>query len=216
MALSQPDLTVSLDKVACSSLTVTDNTGLYNAVTNPLGYGLPNGAAVNDVTDVVLTLTYSTLSSDLVYTMEVTNGVITACTLGFGGATPTDIISVLTNTDFPLNEFPIVADYGVDIPDFDDDVFKVTCVISGEADDNGTPTAFEYTAIDYEPVSCNTQCCIDKMWIAADPNCPTGCVNKVFRAQAILNQFEVACENGDLDSATQSLLEAKKYCDCGC
>lgn len=217
MALTQPDLTISATLVDCSGLTFSDDTGEYDATTNPLGYGVPNGPGLDDVTDVTLTLRYSRLSTDLVFAFEVTSQVITAATLSLGGATAVDILSELTSTAWPLEDFDLTADYGVTIPDFSDDVYKITYQIEGEADDSGTPTAFDYTTILWKPVSCNLSDGVDNLWAAVDPKqgC-TDCIKKVMYAEANLRTFEIAGEVGDLTMALNSLEEGERYLEDNC
>lgn len=216
MALSQPDLSVSVTLEECSGLTFSDTTGQYNATTNPLGYGLPGGLTSGDVTDVTLTLRYSRLSTDLVYVFEVTDHAITSATLSLGGATPVDIFSELDSTAWPLDDFNLTADYGVTLPDFGDDVYKVTYQIEGSADDEGTPTEFDYSTIYWEPVSCNLSDGVDRLWLDIDPSCDCDdCIKKVMYAEAQLRTFQVAGEVGDLTMALSALEEGERYVEDG-
>ena len=78
MALSTPDIQISLTvNDTCSGLNFEDTTGNYDAVTNPLGWGLPNGPATTDVTGFTLTLVNETESTTIVYTFTVSSSVST-------------------------------------------------------------------------------------------------------------------------------------------
>lgn len=217
MPVVQPDLKVTLSlKPDNEGLLLQDITGLYNILSNPLGLGLPGGPAVNDITGLVVTLTYESLSAAAVYTFTILNGVITGCTLAFAGGTPVSILSVLPSTVWPFvstNPFEVTKNWAtVILPDFADDVFKVSYEITGTS--GGNP--FDYTANYFIPVSVDTQNCVDLLFAGLDINCSCDSLHNAEMADASLKKFISVSKVGDLTTALQSLADAKKYCSCSC
>lgn len=93
MALVPIDLKVLLySDPEGENLYLRDTTDQYS-VTNLGGYGRPAGATSNSVDTVTVTLTYTLLEQDSEFVFTVLNGVITAATLSFVGATPVNILS---------------------------------------------------------------------------------------------------------------------------
>jgi len=222
MSVTTPNLSIvaSLNS-GCAGISVYDATGTYNALSNPGGYGLPLGPAVNDVTTVTITLNYRDFGTTLVYVFTVASGVITACTLSLGGATPVDIFTALTSTVWPFAEelpFDLTADYGVEIPTFVDDIYSVTYQIEG---DTVAPEAFDFSTLANLPVTCNTQLCADKKWASIDATCECKSekYNEVMYIQSLIYQTISATTIGDLTGALAALGQAKQKCDttdCGC
>lgn len=217
MSVSAPNLTIDVSiQTGCLGLTLTDNTGVYDAITNPFGYGLPGGPAVNDVTGNTIKLTYNNLSTYILYTFTISSGTITAATLSVNGATAVNILSDIPSTSWPFSTgFDMTADYGVAIPTFGDDVFQTDFGITGTV----APDDFDFTTVAYTPVGCATRCCINKMWIDIDPSCSCSneATNKANYAEALYNQFVYACQDGNLTVALTALNEAQKFCEnCGC
>lgn len=222
MALTRVNLTIETTKGDdCASLFLEDQTGSYNAVTNPLGYGVTNGAAVNDVTSVVVVLRYSSLGTYLTYTFTVASGTITAATLAMGTATATDILAELASTTWPFVSptlFELTADYGVTIPSVTDGVYETEYTISGTASDSGTPTAFSYTTSEQFVLACTAKCCISKLYAALDPSCACcdEAQDKADEAYTWLQVAYAAAEYGDTTKAVAALKKAQELCDCGC
>lgn len=217
MAVTSPDLDITLTiQDDCAGLTLTDATGDYDVSTNPFGYGLPGGPTVNNVTLVEIALSYGALDTTLEYSFTVLNGTITAATISLGGATPVSILSALESTDWPFSDgFDLTADYGLTIPDFEDDIYSVTYTISGTA---AGPEVFDFSSVVKKSVSCQTECCIQKKFIALDPKC--GCepdaVLTALWGQALLNQATFSAQYGYTDKAIEALNKAKDLCDSDC
>ena len=138
MAVTAPNFTIILSvDSGCSELNLVDSTGEYSALTNPLGYGLPSGPSTTDVTGCEIVVTLNTLGTTLTYDFTIASGVVAAATLAIGSGTPTSILSSLTSTAWPfivdVNPFNLVGDYGVTIPEFTDEIFKVEYNITEEA-----------------------------------------------------------------------------------
>lgn len=225
MAVIAPNLNISVSILTgCTGLELTDNTGHYDAVTNPYGYGLPTGPTIDDVTEVIITNYYNSLGTDAEYVFTVASGVITAATLSLGGVTPVDILSSLDSLVWPptsANPLNLTQTWGtVEMPEFADDVFKTEYTISGEV---AGPEAFTFTSVTYTPVGCNLRCCIDKKWQALDPacSCSDDKLKTAMKLEGLYNNFYYSTDAGNLTDALTSLTEAQRYCDaltggCGC
>jgi len=221
MPATQPNLTIDVyTNSGCSELLLQDTTGEYDVNTNVGGYGLPGGPTLDDITLCEIIVTYNSLGAYITYSFTVLSQLIVAATLAVGGGAPTNILTSLPSTVWPFeaaNPFNLVDGYGVTLPTFTDDVFKVEYSIEGTV-----PDTFDFDTIAYEPVVCNSRCCINRKFIALDPSC--GCSNDKIKSalygEALLNQVEIAAEQGDLTGALQALSELNKLCgqegDCGC
>ena len=223
MAVTQVNLTIDVSvNSGCSELNLVDATGDYGP-TNPLGYGVPGGPTTADVTGNEIVVTFNTLGTYITYDFTIASNVITAATLAIGSGTPANILSSLTNTDWPfladVNPFNLVGDYGVTLPEFTDEIFKVEYNITGEI---AGPESFDFDTVAYEPVICNSRCCINKKFQASDPSC--ACSNdKVTQAllgETYIKQVEIASEQGDLTTALSALEQLRLMCaqegGCGC
>lgn len=197
----------------CDELLLEDETDLYSS-DNTGGYGSPN-PAVNDVTGVTITLTYSKLGVDLVFALTLVNGVITAATMTFDSATPINILSLLTSTTWPFtsaNPFSLTTtDYSDTLPALADMVYEVEYVIEGST--GGTP--FEYTTTDTELVSCETCCCISKKGVKIDINDTDNLVKNLIPS-AMLKVAKYANANGNTDQANTFQTRAMDICENGC
>lgn len=224
MALERVNLSIDFDpNSTCDGLTFQDTTGSYNAVSNPEGYGLPNGIVVNDITAAEITLEYESESADITYAFTVASGVVTAATLSVAGATAVNILSELASTTFPFtsaNPFDLAGDYGVTIPEQNDGLYQVVYTISGTSTGGGAlpSQTFSYTTSIEQLITCATNCCISKMEADLDPNC--GCHSEAFdkavRARAYLNMAISAAEYGKTDEAKEALTKASSMCEGGC
>lgn len=226
MALSILNLTVELySNDDCDGLILEDITGLYSA-NNLNGYNLPNGVAVNDVTELVITLNYTILSVSAVYTFTIVNGVITAATIEFNGASPVDILSQLSSTAFPFtstNPFEFFNSYvdgssTIALPSIEDGAYSVSYNITGSALDVTTETDFDLTATDMVLVDCATCCCINNLFAAIPEDC--GCDDSkslnAITAKSYLEIARYAVEVDNSERANIFINKAKTVCDCDC
>lgn len=214
MAVSQPNLKIQTILSGCIGLQLVDNTGVYNATTNPFGYGLPTGPAINDITQLNITLTYNSLGTTAAYIFTIASGTITAATLSLGGVTAVNIFANLTSTVWPFttsNPFDLTSvNYGVVMPQFNDEAFQINYEIIGFID----PDDFDFTSISYLPVGCNLRCCINKKWQEMDPNCDCSS-DKMYEAnylESLYNKFYWACDAGNLTEALTALREGQAKC----
>lgn len=223
MAVTQPNLTIELTQNSgCSGISLADTTGVYGVDGNTNGYGLPGSPSINDVTTVIVVLTYNSLGSYITYYFTLLNGVITACTLGIQGATPVDVFGALTSNVWPFTTilpFNLTGDYGITLPTFVDEIFTVDYTIEGVI--SGDEFIFGTTRS--TTVLCNSRCCLDKKWTAIDPTC--SCSNEAMSdamlGESLYNKTIWSAEYNDLTGALEALNSLKRLCDescggCGC
>lgn len=220
MAVSQPNLTATLALVSVTNqdddISIYDATGTYNAVTNPGGYGLSGGPAVNDVTGVVITVTPNFLATTLVYTLTILNGVITAATLSIGGFAATNILAALTSTVWPFSStvpFLLFKEYVDTPPVLIDDVVKVDYRITGTSGVD----PFDFTTTSFQARTTDAECCVKEKFQALHPIQLDGddYDNAVY-LKGLLYKIEYAGRYGDLAGALDAFTELKRDCDCGC
>lgn len=225
MAVSPLNLTISLAKnSACTSILLTDVSGVVGVDGNTTGYGISGGPAVNDVTSLAIVVTYNSLPTTITYTFTISSGDITACTLTIASGTPADIFDELdpSNLVFPFtadNPFSLFADYGVSIPNFTDDIYSVSYTIEGEV----SAEAFEFEAQDLIAVLCASQLCINKKFAALDWTCE--CASKksqqAMLGQSQINQVNASTAIGDVSVGLAALERLNLICGttsggCGC
>lgn len=214
-----PDFNIEITTLqGCTGLQLIDATGFYPE--KPFGYDAPTGVEIEDVTSVTITLYYSSMSTSTIYVFTLNDGEITAATLSLGGVSPVNIFGSLTTFEWPFtseNPFELTKNYGVTLPEFADDVYKITYTVASTGDD------YEFSSVVYYPVGCNIKCCIDKKWQAIDPSCSccSDKMNKALYLESLYNQFYYSCVAGNLTQALQALREAKRECGqttggCGC
>ena len=150
------------------------------------------------------------------------SGVITDATLAIQTGTPTNIFAMLTSTVWPFattDPFNLVADYGVSIASFTDDVYSVSYTIEGTVGVD----AFSFNTVANASIVCQTQCCINKKFADVDwaCDCSSDKMRQAMKGQALINQVGYATSIGDLSAAITALNQAKLICDtsqggCGC
>jgi len=223
MPVTQLDLEVDLAlNNAFDTLYITDITPAYNVVSEPFGYGSPNGVAINDVTGLVLTVNYTQLQVSAVYTFTIINGTITAATINFNGLGAQTILSQLNSTTFPLNGFMLLNSYTYgssqvyNLPSLVDGAYGVIYNITGSASVSGTPTAFDLSTTDMILQKLATQCCMDEIFNKVDIDCDSKEANKAILSQSYLSIAESSVKNEDYVKANLFINKAKSLCDCGC
>lgn len=206
-----PAPTMSIEVVnneTCNGLLFTDET-TYSAGT----------VLSSTVTTATVKLEYSTLGTYINYIFTVNNNVITAAVLGVATENPAEstvITGELASTVFPLTDFDLSADYGVTIPDVEDGVYNTTYTIEGSS---GTPPAsYEYDTVEQAIVTCETDCCISKLFVDIDPE---GCCDDkkwltAMRAASYLSAARFSTQVGYVDNAVAALNVASSICEAGC
>jgi len=224
MAVSPPLLTIQLDTSSdCTTINLSDTTGIVGDMGNTTGYGGSNGVAVNDVTTVTIVVTYGSLATTITYVFTVASGVITACTLKIASGTPANILTELVSTAWPFTTsvpFSLFGDYGVVIPNFTDDVYTVSYQIEGT---NVTPEVFDFTTQENKVVLCAAQLCINKKFADIDwaCECSSDKSKQAMLGQSYINQITASVGLGDLTTALSALEKVNRLCDtanggCGC
>lgn len=210
-------LTITLTvNTTCENITLKDTTGVYDATTNPLGYGMPGGIATSDVNTIIIVVNLSG-GVYLTYTFTIVAGNITAATLGISGATPTSILASLSSAvwyTLMSGGFGLFTDYGVTLPTFADGIYEVDYTVKGTSSD----TLFNYTTSVTKLVMCDACCCVSKMGVNIDPecNCSEDALWNFLKADAYLQVAKFATQVGNTDRAQLALDKATNLCDCGC
>ncbi len=210
--MSRPNLSIDTEiNEACDTMTVWDTTDDYGGGT----------VTTASVTSVIVIARNKTTGTYITYTFTVGTNVITAATISLDGGTPTDILSELSSTAWPfivdVNEFDLFADYGVTLPDFDDAVYQIEYTIAGEvSDDRGGFVPYSYTTSKATLKSCDTCCCISKMFASIDPDCDCGdkSIKLATEMDAWLKVAIAAANLGQTEKAVEALTKAKEMCDC--
>ncbi len=209
MAVSQPNLTIALtENTGCSGISLADTTDDYGVGSNP---------SVNDVDTVTIDVEFGSLETTIEYIFTVSSGTITACTLSIAGDTPTSIFSSLPSTVWPFTTttpFDLTADYGVTLPTFADDVFTVDYTIEGTSGGDD----FSYTVTEGTTVLCNSRCCLDKLWIAIDPNCSCSneAMSEAMLGESLYNKVVYSAQYNDITSALAALTSLQRLCNSNC
>lgn len=226
MAVSSPNLTISLTKnFTCTSVLLEDVTGEEGVDGNTDGYGVSGGPTHDDVTELVIVVTYNSLPTTITYTFTIAGHLISLCTLAIASGTPVDITAELPaeNLNFPFianNPFDLFADYGVSIPDFIDDVYTVSYQITGAITG---PEAFDFTTESILPTLCSSQLCVNQKFADIDWGCECASekAKTAMLGQAYINQVGSSVALGDLTTALSALAKLRTLCastdgGCGC
>lgn len=202
----------------CSKLLFTDSTGFLMSDSldnqNDLGYGLTGGITLNDVTSAKLNVYYPTITTPIVFTFLIEDGVIVSATLTDLQLVTHDITSLLASTDFPLTNFDITLGYGVTLPEVTDGLFAWDYSIYGKADS----VDFAYTTSDAILSTCAADCCVEKSYLEIDANC--GCfdnkIKNIITTEVFLSASKYAMNAGQSTKADDLLTKAKEICDSNC
>ncbi len=182
----------------CLSFSFRDDTGIYNATSNPTGYGGANPAT----TDMAM--------ASLV--MILADGTSQTFTLGFYPLFPNTngMLFKITNVNLGL---------AADVP-ITDWLPYITYHVSENSDGSDG-----YTTSKYCFVSCQSQCCVDKLNAriehAGDCNCTNAAREKWSQANALLVSIQNAlnCSTPQPNKANvdlQALTELCAQSGCGC
>lgn len=203
----------------CKTLKFSDVTGFLvttcNDEYNANGYGLSGGIALDDVTQAILNVYFTSITTPITFTFTIASHVITACTLTDLNGTVTDITTLLESTAFPLTDFNITLDYGVTLPELSDGITKWDYTISGLDADN---ESFSYTTSDEVLITCSADCCVEKSYLEIDANC--GCfdnkIKKIISSEVFLQGAKYAMNVGQDSKAESMLAKAKELCEANC
>jgi hypothetical protein len=168
--------------------TVDDTTGVYDATSNPGGYGSPN-PATSDVTAAYIKVT---MSDGTIYTID---------------AYPTLPNTAGTTFSVTSEDIGQAAD-----EQFLDDVSTIDYVVLGVS--SGTP--FAYTCGRLEVFMCNALCCVNEKMANIEVGC--GCKSNAETEDLMLNLkgTEYAAECGKQEKALALLNYVNDKCDSSC
>ena len=225
MAVSPLNLTISLTKTSdCTSILLQDISGVVGTDGNTDGYDISGGPAHDDVDTLTIVVTYNSLPTTITYVFTLVNHAVTACTLRIASGTPADIFAELdpSNLIFPFeaaNPFSLFADYGVEIPEFIDDVYTVSYTIKGEV----SAESFDFTTEESLAILCSSQLCVNQKFAALDWGCECASdkAKTAMLGQAYINQVGSSVALGDLTTALSALAKVRSLCastdgGCGC
>lgn len=206
----------------CTKLVFSDTTGFFVTACqgdqNNLGYELTGGITLNSVTSAILNVYYPGIAVPIIFNFTVLNGVITNATLTNLNSVITNITSLLTSTIFPLFNFEISKNYGVTLPAINDGLYSWDYTIVGAISSVGSTTPFSYTTSDKALISCKTNCCILKSYVALDLNC--GClednISKIIKSEVFMNASKYSAQVGQYVKSEDLLNDAKDICNFNC
>ncbi len=199
----------------CTKLTVEDVTGDYNASTNPLGYGLPNGIAYNDVTKITINVYYPSITTPIIYIFTLASGTVTALSVYDLNGTAYDIFADLADL-YIDGVFNLTGTDAFTLPTISDGLFNVEYTISGI--ESVTSTEFNYTTNSYFLSTCTVDCCITNMYKNLDMccDCSEGAIDKIQKAEVFLSGAKYAIAVGQNDKAVCLLDKASDICEGNC
>lgn len=218
--LTRIDLSGCLEiEDGCSKLLFSDDTGFKTSECaddqNDLGYGLTGGIALNDVTEAILNVYFVGQTVPFTFTFTIASAVITACILTDLNGNDTDITADLESTVFPLTDFQINLEaYGVTFPELTDGIITWDYTISGIS----SSLSFEYTTSGGGLSTCNTDCCIEKKYLAIDTECECleDKLDSIIMSEIFLNGAKFAINVGQDSKADAMIAKAKEICDDNC
>lgn len=222
-AKGTPDLEISASIATdLLSFNFSDDTGLYNVTTNPIGYGTPN-IAINDVTQVKVFITQYRQTIPIYIVFTVASGVISQAILTIPNGTSTDVTSLLTSTIWPFSNSTTNP---LNIPNtwlglsstqtIPDQVWTFGYEIIGAYTTSQAYTFDLNTSID-ELVDCTVKCCNEKQY-ANLFLCGCGCDDNQLIANktwAMIKSARACANLGRYDSAQCAITKAIELCG-GC
>jgi hypothetical protein len=216
MALTRPNLTIqTVLSEKCTKITVQDITGAYNATTNPLGYGLPNGIALTDITSIVIDVYYPSVTVPITYTITQVAGTPTALTVTDLNGTVYDIFADIA-TLYVAGVFNLTGETAFTLPKITDGIFNVVYTISGI--DAIQSLEFNYTTNKEFLSTCSIDCCILNMYQNLDMccDCSEDAKLKIQDAEVMLTAACFAIESGNTSKAQCLLDKSIALCDNNC
>ena len=184
----------------CKTIKFSETTGVYNASSNPGGWGAPN-PLIADVTSWVVAFTLPSGTTTTFDSAEL--GPLNPF-INFPDDTGTEEVS-LTMANFG----------GAATSAFQDGVYSITYTVNGDVN-AGVDT---YTAVTTQTffLTCQIRCCIDKMFhLASQADC-TDCkpekLNNALEAESYLKAAEFAAACGKIEMAKKHLAKAQWICN---
>ncbi len=172
---------------SCKQLQFSELTGIYNAISNPGGYGSPN-PVWDDAISAVLTITLGD---------GVTSYNIDLYATGYFPTNDRTFEYTLVNEDFGYTT-------GDKIPD---QILTLKYTI-------GFGDSTIYSTTIYKGLICNTKCCVQSMLKDIDwtCDCSTVAINNYLQAKALYDGLLSSIDCGDRNSFTNQLNQLNKIC----
>jgi hypothetical protein len=171
----------------CDAFSFTENTGVYNAITNPTGWGAPN-ELTTDATAATLLITGP---DGTVYTT----------------------IDLFATGSFPKSDSTSVSiaasTLSSSLTTFTDGLWEMTYTVT-----TGTTT---YTETQTFFLYCQVSKCVNNLIAGLDMNdchCDVDSVNKALQAKAFADSLNYAVGCGNLEGANEILKSLNKLCSC--
>lgn len=194
-----------------TELSFYDNSGVYNAVSNPTGYGSPNVESTA-ITNAELSFQFDDINNPIVVSFEISSGTVTSATV----TNQLGVTSEMDLTEYNISAFPFPQNSPIVFPAafFDgnatiipDQYVQVTYVIS-----DGTT---EYTSIETFLLNQIACCCLQKAWYKyAIGECQK---QQPMEIQNALNGLNAATAIADYVTGRKSLKRLTNLCcACGC
>ena len=191
----QPKITACL-KNSCSTLSVTDTTGMYDVTNNPSGW--PIGYVNTSISAATLTIFINGVSVKVVDLINPTNQF------------PATITGTFTFPDIDLTG--IYTDGIITV------VYSVT--------DNASGTPIDLATYDFEALyTCQARACIDKMWAEiACKSCSGSCeltdlIDDANLAEGLLRGLEsgaVCCDAACINKILAAINQLCNWNNCNC
>lgn len=225
-ALSDPTLVLDTDLATdCQAFEISDDTGSYNATTNPGGYGGGVNIPSNSVQSNIIRIYQYGETVPTTFTFTVLLNVVTAATWTTPAGVVTNILADLTSTVWPFstatsNTLSISNEWlGFDEDEnISDQVWTISYEITGTYTNGGADYDYALITSNDELVDCNTRCCIKKMAAALKPNC-CECGDKLMtylKAKAMQEAAVASADVGEYDAAQKAIEKAAEICDNNC
>lgn len=187
----------------CKILRLSETTGVYNAATNPGGWGSPNPT----------TLTVLGLTIDITDPTGTTYNFDQTALVGYTWPDPTGVSETPFIYSGGINVGAVAAD------PFVDGFYTVTYTVDGvwNAPPAGLPVAYTNTVTQAFLLTCQIRCCIDKMFHLASQSDCKDCKNEkldnALEADAYLKSAEFAAACGKIEMAKKHLAKAQWICN---
>lgn len=193
----------------CDSLSFIETTGIYNAATNPTGYGSPNPTIQSSFTanDAVLIITDP---EGTVFTIDITAG------NDLSLSAITDNFPTQDNSQFYTITPTVLSQSG----SFIDGVYEVKYTVKNLTGASGVI----YSMNKFFLVSCGVDCCVSKMFgkiAECSCECDDSLIDNALLANVYLKGLYAAAACGQKDKANQLIKNINKLCGnttsgCGC
>ena len=203
------------EQEGCKEIILWDDSGTYNATTNPTGYGAPNIASA-DVTEATILITPYGSTVGYLFTLTIVTNVITDAIVTDINGTVTNILADLTWDVFPFTETKPFIITGALLGNGADSQITFGAY---DIEYNITDGTNVYVSTSEELIVCQVCCCVKNAAAdleVTDCSCQDGKADKAYMSKIYLDSAIFAMENGDVTKAVTNLNYAKELCEGKC